>query len=355
MTAPVRVVTLNLLHGAYCPPETDSCRAPERVELFAGLLEEAGCPDLVGLQEIGARLEELLPPALARVCDGDYRIAWQGVESGDREMVLTRLPVLEEGHLDIASVPWEAYWVRVDSPQGPVDFLTAHFASFVNDPPCAPDVCPAICAEGISTNQCHAVEVVDFYDRRPDGARLSITTGDLNAVPGSHTLATLTEAGFVDAWLLSGEPECDPETHLGCTGGGSRPGPFVGMDRPEGPGFDERIDYVLVRPDPGCTLRAEAEGFAATPQAQPLNGLWRPSDHAGVTAALHCARDRGALPSKGRLRRRLHPTPQAGQAAADRPPRRHVIAHTPPTGRHRQRIEARSNRGRGPVEARPPR
>jgi endonuclease/exonuclease/phosphatase family metal-dependent hydrolase len=287
-TDPVRVVTLNLLHGVYCPPDTDSCHAPDRVELFAGLLEEADCPDLVGLQEIGARLEELLPPALARVCDGDYRIAWQSVESGDREMVLTRLRVLDEGYLDIANVPWEAYWVRVDSSQGPVDFLTAHFASSVNNPPCAPDVCPPICADGISTNQCHAVEVVDFFDRRPDGARLSITAGDLNATPDSPTLVTVTEAGFVDAWLASGEAECDPATNLGCTGGGSRPGPFVGMDTPDGPGYDERIDYVLVRPGPGCTLRAEAEGFAATPRAEPLNGLWWPSDHAGVMAALRC-------------------------------------------------------------------
>ena len=288
-TAPVRVVTLNLLHGLFCPSETDSCQAPDRVQLFAELLEAADCPDLVGLQEIGARLEELLPPALERACDGDYTIAWQDVETPSRQMVLTRLPILEEGYLDLANYPWDAYWVRVDSPQGAVDFLTAHFASSVNNPPCARDVCPPTCAVGISTNRCHALEVVDFLDRRPDGARLSITSGDLNATPGSPTLATLTHAGFVDAWLASGEAECDPATHLGCTGGGSQPEPFVGMDTPEGPGYDERIDYVLVRPAPGCSLRAEAEGFAATPRAEPLNGLWWPSDHAGVMTALRCA------------------------------------------------------------------
>jgi len=286
--APVRVVTLNLLHGLVCPSETDSCQAPDRVQIFAELVEAADCPDLVGLQEIGDRLEELLAPALGRVCDGEYTIAWQGADSPDREMVLTRLPILDEGYLDIANFPWEAYWVRVDSPQGPVDFLTAHFASSVNDPPCAPDLCPPICADEISTNQCHAVEVVDFFDRRPGGARLSIASGDLNATPGSPTLDTLTRAGFVDAWLASGEAECDPATGHGCTGGGSQPEPFVGMNSPKGPGFDERIDYVLVRPDPDCRVGAEAEGFAATPRAEPLNGLWWPSDHAGVMAKLHC-------------------------------------------------------------------
>lgn len=286
--APVRVLTLNLLHGFFCPPETDSCRAPDRVQIFIEMLEGADCPDLVGLQEIGTRLEELLPPALGRACGGDYAIAWEGADTISRQMVLTRLPILDEGHLDIANFPWEAYWVRVDSPQGPVDFLTAHFASGINDPPCSPELCPPICAEGISTNECHALEVVDFFDRRPDGARLSIASGDLNATPGSPTLDTLTGAGFVDTWLAAGEPECDPATHVGCTGGGDQPEPFVGMDTPEGPGFDRRIDYVLARPGPGCTLGADAEGFAATARDEPLDGLWWPSDHAGVLAALNC-------------------------------------------------------------------
>jgi hypothetical protein len=43
-----------------------------------------------------------------------------------------------------------------------------------------------------------------------------------------------------------------------------------------------------VRPDPDCRVGVEAEGFAATPRAEPLNGLWWPSDHAGVMAKLHC-------------------------------------------------------------------
>ena len=67
--------SLNLLHGLFCPSETDSCQASDRVQIFAGVLEAADCPDLVGLQEIGARLEELLTPILARVCNGDYTIA----------------------------------------------------------------------------------------------------------------------------------------------------------------------------------------------------------------------------------------------------------------------------------------
>ena len=288
-TAPVRVVTLNLLHGLFCPPETDACRAPDRVRIFTELVEAADCPDLVGLQEIGARLEELLPPAVETLCDGDYAIVWRAAEPAiDRQMVLTRLPIVEQGYLDIANFPWEAYWVRVDSAQGPADFLTAHFASSANNPACTPDLCPAICPGGVITNECHAIEVVDFLDRRRAGAAMSIASGDLNAAPDSPTVATLLDAGFVDAWLEAGNPECDPATHAGCTGGGGQPEPFVGMDTAEGPGFDERIDYVMVRPADDCELGVEAEAFAAEPRAEPLNGLWWAADHAGVLAELTC-------------------------------------------------------------------
>jgi Endonuclease/Exonuclease/phosphatase family len=286
---PVRVVTLNLLHGFFCPPETDACQAPDRVRIFTELVEAADCPDLVGLQEIGARLEELLPPAVATLCAGEYTIAWQGGEPAiDREMVLTRLPVADRGYLDIANFPWEAYWVRAESPQGPVDFLTAHFASSSNNPPCEPDLCPPICPSGTITNECHALEVVDFFERQPPGAVMSIASGDLNAVPASSTVSALLDAGFVDAWLEAGNAECDPATHGGCTGGGRQPEPFVGMNTAEGPGYDERIDYVMVRPATDCELAVDAEGFAAEPRAEPLNGMWWPADHAGVLAELTC-------------------------------------------------------------------
>jgi endonuclease/exonuclease/phosphatase family metal-dependent hydrolase len=287
-TRSVRVVTFNALHGLFCPPETDWCKAPDRVAIFGELVEAADCPDLVGLQEIGPRLEQLIPPLVETLCDGEYTIAWQPVNSPDREMVLSRLPILEQGYLDIANFPWEAYWVRVDAPVGPVDFLTTHFASSTNNPDCQPGLCPPICTTGISTNQCHAVEVVDFLERRT-GAVMTIVGGDLNARPGSPTLKTLTDAGFVDAWLASGNEECDPETHVGCTGGGDAPEPFVGMDTKEGPGYDARIDFVLVRSSDRCEVDYEAEGFAHEPRATALNGMYWPADHAGVRATLACA------------------------------------------------------------------
>jgi Endonuclease/Exonuclease/phosphatase family len=284
---PVTVVTLNLLHGLFCPPETDSCQAPDRVQIFGELLESAGCPDLVGIQEVGPRLGELLTASMPKVCDGSYEIAWAADSMPDRAMVLSRLPIVDQGPLDIANVPWEAYWVRAESPQGPVDFLTAHFASNSNNPACDDTRCPPACPAGISTNECHGIEVADFLSARR-GAALTVIGGDLNAAPGGPTVAHLRDAGFVDGWLAAGRAECDAAHRAGCTSGGTAPDPWVGMNTRAGPGFDERIDYVWVKPKRGCTLGTAAKGFATKPRATPLHGMWWPSDHAGVFAALRC-------------------------------------------------------------------
>lgn len=289
--APLRVVTLNLLHGFFCPEATDSCQAPDRVQIFAEQVEAAGCPDLIGLQEIGTRLAELMPSILATLCEGEYEMAWAATDKVEQQMVLSRRPIIEEGHIELAHFPWEAYWVRVDAEQGPVEFLTAHFASSANNPPCVPEhgECPSLCPPGMVTNECHAAQIVDFFAERTDSTTASIASGDFNAAPNSPTVRTLREAGFTDAWVAAGQPECDPQTHVGCTGGGDEPEPFEGMDTEQGPRFDERIDYVMVRPGPQCELRIDAEAFAAQPRAAPLNGMWWPSDHAGVLAQLSCA------------------------------------------------------------------
>lgn len=284
---PVTIVTFNALHGLFCPEETDSCQAPDRVQLLGDWLERVDCPDLVGLQEVGPRLEELLTADVPTWCKGDYEIAWADSVMPDRAMVLTKLPIVEQGALDIANAPWEAYWVRARSSQGPVDFLTAHFASNSNNPACTDTKCPPVCPAGISTNECHGIEVTDFFSKRT-GAALTVVGGDLNATPDEPTVGHLRDAKFVDAWLAAGQPECDATHPAGCTAGGTAPDPWVGMNTREGAGFNERIDYMWVKTGKGCTLRAKAKGFATTPVATPVNGMWWPSDHGGVYTALRC-------------------------------------------------------------------
>lgn len=285
---PLRVATINVLHGLFCPQETDYCHAPDRAESLARGLEDAGCPHLVGFQEIGLRQEDLVPEAMEEVCGGRYQLAWQAVEgSPDREMVFTTLPIRERGFLDIANFPWEAYWVRVKTPVGPVEFLTTHFASSANNPPCTAEICPPVCPAGIETNECHALEVADFYDARP-GAALQIASGDLNAEPGDPTLNTLTDAGFVDAWLEAGRSECDSSTGRGCTGGRPRPeNALDGLDVPQGR-YSARIDFVLVKAARGCKLRVRAEPLFAEPFEEPFRGLYWTSDHAGLVTDLRC-------------------------------------------------------------------
>jgi endonuclease/exonuclease/phosphatase family metal-dependent hydrolase len=284
---PVTIVTFNLLHGLFCPEDTDACQAPDRVQIFGEHLERVGCPDLVGVQEVGPRLEQLLASSVPTWCDGVYDTAWAGSTMPDRVMVLSRLPVVDQGDLDIANVPWEAYWVRARSPQGPVDFLTAHFASSSNNPPCDGTRCPPACPAGISTNECHGIQVAEFLTARRGAAR-TVVGGDLNATPGEPTVAHLRDAGFVDGWLAAGKPECDASHRAGCTAGGTAPDPWVGMNTRAGAGFDERIDYVWVKPGRGCTARVAAKGIATTPAPEPVNGMWWPSDHGGVLATLRC-------------------------------------------------------------------
>ncbi len=286
--ASVRVLTLNVLHGLFCAEETDACHAPDRAVMVARAIQQADCPELVGFQEIGLRQPAVVPPAMKQVCDGRYKLAWASANSPDRAMVFTTLPIRARTFLDLAAYPWEAYRVRVDAPFGPVDFLTTHFASSSNNPTCEGDVCPPVCPVGITANECNAREVVAALNAQRSGAALQIASGDLNAEPGSSTLAQFAKAGFADAWLEAGEAECDPATGRGCTGGRERPeNPLDGLDVPGGR-YSERIDYVLARPGTNCKLAAEAETFATEPLAEPFRGLYWPSDHGGVLADLTC-------------------------------------------------------------------
>ena len=99
---------------------------------------------------------------------------------------------------------------------------------------------------------------------------MTIASGDLNAVPGSPTVDRATDAGFVDAWLEAGNAECDPATHarMHRRRRASRSRSWAWTPS-EGPGYDERIDYVMVRPGGRLRTDVEAEGFAVEPRGAP--------------------------------------------------------------------------------------
>ena len=66
----------NILHGFFCPAETDGCRAPDRVALFLSQLEDAKCPQVVGLQEVNDNVAGLIKQQLPGVCGGKYKLAF---------------------------------------------------------------------------------------------------------------------------------------------------------------------------------------------------------------------------------------------------------------------------------------
>jgi endonuclease/exonuclease/phosphatase family metal-dependent hydrolase len=290
----LHLVTYNQLHGVLCDRDTDFCRAPDRIEILGRHLEAAGCPDLVGLQEVHPRQDELVADLAERVCGGQYEVASEPVESPDRSVVLSARPIVAQAKLDLAAFPWEAQWVRINTRLGPVDFLTAHFASSSNDPVCTPEVCPpALCPGDISANQCHARQVVDFLNRRPGPpAALAVVAGDLNATEDEPTLERLRSDGFRDTWELANQPACNPETEAGCTGASTEPpGELFGLDTEEGFRFGERIDYVLIRAAPTIDAgQVSAAPFAGDPLEEPVGGLYWASDHVGVQARVDFTR-----------------------------------------------------------------
>lgn len=291
--ATLRVVAINQLHGVFCPEETDFCGAPQRLELLFAEIEAAECPPVVGLAEIGPRQQELVPERLPTLCGGQYTLLWDPegqAEPFDQEMILTSLDVIEESYIELSGFPWSAHWAKLDSPLGVVDFVVVHQASSANNPPCAPETCAPVCPAGEETGTCHSRELIAFLDERATPGGIQIVSGDLNKRPQDPRITVYYDAGFVDAWVEAGMPECDPETGEGCTcciGSEAEPWDGGGL-RDATQRRSSRIDYVLVRDTGECTLRYGAQIFAGDPAASPVDGILWPSDHTGVLADLTC-------------------------------------------------------------------
>lgn len=285
--AQVRVVSQNLLHGLACPVESNRCELPDRVSLFAQQLQEADCPELVGVQESFSDMVMLLETAVADVCDGRYEVVWDDSEGLDREVVLTTLPVLGSQREALAGPLRTALWVRVAADVGVVDFVSTHLASGSDDRPCSADVCPPPCAPDDFVNACQARQTVAFAERMaaPDSVR--ILGGDLNARPGEPTYAITADAGYTDTHLEAGNPECDPVSGAQCTSG--RDDTSVSVLSDPASTNSERIDFLWWGGGRAC-LSVEPTGlFNAAPAVAAPGGFAFPADHAGVQATLECA------------------------------------------------------------------
>lgn len=282
----VRVVSQNLLHGFACPPDSDHCQLPDRVALFVRQLQDAGCPELVGVQEAFVDMVTLLETSVADVCDGRYTAVWDGSEGLDREVVFTTLPVLGFQREPLAGPLRTALWVRVAADVGVVDFVTTHLASGSDDRPCSADVCPPPCQPDDLVNACQARQTVAFAERMaaPDSVR--IIGGDFNATTDDPAYAIMVSAGYSDTHLEAGNAECDPVTGAQCTSG--RDDTSVASLSDPTSTNRERVDFLWWGGERACAAVTPTGMFNAAPAVDAPGGFAFPSDHTGVQATVEC-------------------------------------------------------------------
>jgi hypothetical protein len=289
----LRVVALNQLHGIFCPAATDQCDAAARLQLLFRDVEQADCPQIIGLAEISARQAELVPQMLPSLCGGRYRLLFEPDDGSaviDEEMILTTLPVIDHAYVDLANFPWSGLWAKVATPSGVVDYVVAHQASGSNNPPCSAAACPPICPVGEETGTCHTRQLIAFMDEHATPGGVQIVSGDLNRPATSPRITPYFAAGFVDAWTEAHNRECDPRTGTNCTcciGSDAEPYDGGGLTDPTLT-RSSRIDFVLVRNETTCKLHFghDTAIFAGPPAQDAINGVYWPSDHAGVLADL---------------------------------------------------------------------
>ena len=278
--ASVRFVSQNILHGVGCPEDSDSCRVGERVSLFMGQLAQAGCPELVSLQEANERIVGLVA---AEAGDCGYEVVWDGDPGLDREVVLTTLEVVGSRRRVLADRFRSAYLVRVASPIGAIDFLTTHLASSDNRA-CNPGLCPPPCDPEGSLRTCQARQVLQFAEEVALDGGVTVAGGDLNDSAGSPTLAVFDDAEFVDSHLAAGHSECDPASGTGCTAG--REDESLSDLSDASSVQSSRIDYLLYSTaNRDCSVGEGTGLFNAEPAA---GNLAFPSDHTGVALTLVC-------------------------------------------------------------------
>jgi endonuclease/exonuclease/phosphatase family metal-dependent hydrolase len=283
----VRFVSQNILHGSACAPETDRCAAPARVQLFAEQLADAGCPELVSLQESNVGIVELVERELPTVCGGKYTIVRDGDTGNDRETVLTTLRVLGLRRDRLPGPLRTMFWVRAASDAGIVDFVTTHLASGSDDRPCDSTTCPPPCATTDSLNTCQAKQLVERVDELAHPDAIVVVGGDMNAKPGDPTIAVFIEAGYRDTHLAAGNPECKRATGAQCTGGHIDDS-LVDMRDPDSV-QSERIDYLFVGGKRPCDVGMPTGLFNGEPALGGPGGLAFPADHTGVLATVLCA------------------------------------------------------------------
>jgi endonuclease/exonuclease/phosphatase family metal-dependent hydrolase len=307
------VAQLNFLHGTSggCN-QTANCRLVERADLLFEWIAGAGCPDLVTLQEIWSGSLPLLRERAATACPYAYDVQIATDRPGpDESAILSRYPILSIASQGLFPGFRRVVHARIDHPLGAIDVYTTHLASSADGAavPCnGPSPCPATCIDaGARTRrECQAVQMAQYVESTHTGDAPAVLSGDFNAEPGSFVYQQFVGRGWDDVYLAAGNPECDPDSGVGCTSGREDQA-LVELESPAS-NEGERIDFIFLLPAaPGFRCRAaldpaddrDGDGtatrhftddpnpFAAACGAAPLPICW-PSDHEGVELDLNC-------------------------------------------------------------------
>jgi endonuclease/exonuclease/phosphatase family metal-dependent hydrolase len=300
------VADLNTLHGAACPAGTAFCRLTDRIDLLFQWIAASGCPDVVTLQEVWINSEPLIAARLGAVCPFTYHEVFIQTNFIDDEVILSRYPVLSSEAQRFYKNFRYVLHARLDHPFGPVDVFTTHLASGSDGAqnPCAAD-CPAECVAGAAATvrECQGLQFASYVAAHHDLPTPALVTGDFNVGPGTFVYDQLAGRGWVDSYLVAGNPECVPATGVGCTSG-RVDNDLTQLESPAS-NESERIDYVFVVPSAtgACTVDtpADADGdgtatgifdadpnpFVPTCGPAPDAICW-PSDHEGVQVDLNC-------------------------------------------------------------------
>jgi endonuclease/exonuclease/phosphatase family metal-dependent hydrolase len=296
------VVDYNILHGIFCPADTGNCRAPDRVALFLGQLQDARCPQVVGLQEVSGQLAGFIKEQLPGVCGGKYKLAMSVTEGNDKELVFSTLPAARPKVLPLPGGLRNATRVELQSELGPVVLVVTHQDGDTTFPACRNDIerykCPKPCPAGSTFAECQTVLGEGFGDAVGSKRAIRIYMGDFNVPAASPRYRRLIERGWVDSHLAAGNAECNPATGVNCTSGRND----VTLTALQDPTAreSERIDFIFLKAPRSCTPQydsatdADGDGtgtglFAAAPAVNGPSGLAWPSDHTAVSMDLSCS------------------------------------------------------------------
>jgi endonuclease/exonuclease/phosphatase family metal-dependent hydrolase len=270
-TAPLRVVTFNLLHGGPSSGwQGDGQHLEERLAMVTRDLR-ALAPDIVGLQEssiargrgnVAARLAAALNlhwahASATRRVSGlrwfDALVVWvMNFEEGPA--VLSRWPIVETEVIDLPRCqrfydPRVVLRAAVATPRGIMQVFSTH----------------------TSHDACQVRRIAEVVAARR-GPLPALVLGDFNAAETTEWMEALVrERGFVDVWRAA-QP--------------TRSGPTVWqrVDAPEAT-VSRRVDFVFVVPGAGGPVRVRDSRVVLDTPARRADGstLW-PSDHYGVFA-----------------------------------------------------------------------